>query len=187
MEVLKAQRAASRLVDNIDDELADEMAECYLDPYRFVMLAFDWGVGELEKFDGPDKWQTAFLKDIRDKLQNLRSDEETVNDALFYATKAGHGVGKSASTSWIILWLMSTRPHFSGLSQPTLVTSSPARLGVKLKSGGGAASQATGSSTTPRVFTMWSTRTRGERTPSRGRSTTPKLSLVCTTPDEVRP
>jgi hypothetical protein len=115
MEVLKAQRAASRLVDNIDDELADEMAECYLDPYRFVMLAFDWGVGELEKFDGPDKWQTAFLKDIRDKLQNLRSDEETVNDALFYATKAGHGVGKSASTSWIILWLMSTRPHFSGV------------------------------------------------------------------------
>jgi hypothetical protein len=114
-EALAAKRGAAKLVDNIDDELADEMAECYLDPYRFVMLAFDWGVGELEKFEGPDKWQTAFLKDIRDKLNNLRSDEETINDALFYATKAGHGVGKSASTSWIILWLMSTRPHFSGV------------------------------------------------------------------------
>jgi hypothetical protein len=114
-EALAAKRGAAKLVDNIDDELADEMAECYLDPYRFVLLAFDWGVGELEKFEGPDKWQTAFLKDIRDKLNNLRSDEETINDALFYATKAGHGVGKSASTSWIILWLMSTRPHFSGV------------------------------------------------------------------------
>jgi len=114
-EALATQRGVKKLVDNIDDELADEMAECYLDPYRFVLLAFDWGVGELEGFDGPDKWQTAFLKDIRDKLQGLRSDEETVNDALFYATKAGHGVGKSASTSWIILWLMSTRPHFSGV------------------------------------------------------------------------
>jgi hypothetical protein len=102
-------------VDNIDEELAEEMAACYLDPYRFVLVAFNWGAGDLEGFDGPDKWQTAFLTDIRDKLQGLRSDDETINDALFYATKAGHGVGKSAATSWIILWLMSTRPHFSGV------------------------------------------------------------------------
>jgi hypothetical protein len=114
-EALARKNGAAKLVQNIDDEIADEMAECYLDPYRFVIVAFDWGVGELEGFEGPDKWQTAFLKDIRDKLQGLRSDEETVNDALFYATKAGHGVGKSAATSWIILWLMSTRPHFSGV------------------------------------------------------------------------
>lgn len=110
-----AAKAAARLVDNIDEELADEMAKCYLDPYRFVIVAFDWGRGELENFEGPDKWQTRFLKDIRDRLQNLRSSEETINDALFYATKAGHGVGKSAATSWIILWLMSTRPHFAGV------------------------------------------------------------------------
>lgn len=109
------QRAVANLIDNIDEELAEEMAQCYLDPYRFVLLAFDWGRGDLEKFEGPDKWQTAFLTDIRDKLQGLRNNEETVNDALFYATKAGHGVGKSAATSWIILWLMSTRPHFSGV------------------------------------------------------------------------
>lgn len=114
-QTARIAKEAQKLVQNIDEELADEMAACYLDPYRFVLLAFDWGVGELENFSGPDKWQTAFLKDIRDKLQGLRSDEETVNDALFYATKAGHGVGKSASTSWIILWLMSTRPHFSGV------------------------------------------------------------------------
>lgn len=112
---IQAQRELNKLVDNIDDELAEEMAACYLDPYRFVMLAFDWGRGELEKFDGPDEWQTKFLKDIRDNLQSMRAEEETENDPLFYATKAGHGVGKSASTAWIILWLMSTRPHFAGV------------------------------------------------------------------------
>jgi hypothetical protein len=114
-EKQRVQREVAALVDNIDEELAEEMAACYLDPYRFVLVAFNWGIGDLEGFDGPDKWQTAFLTDIRDKLQGLRSDDETVNDALFYATKAGHGVGKSAATSWIILWLMSTRPHFSGV------------------------------------------------------------------------
>lgn len=106
---------AFKLSDNIDDELAEEMAKCYLDPYRFVITAFEWGKGELEKWKGPDLWQTAHLCSIRDKLKELRSNEETENDALFYATKAGHGVGKSADTSWIILWLMSTRPHFAGV------------------------------------------------------------------------
>lgn len=115
IELALAQKKVNAIAQNIDEELAEEMAACYLDPYRFVMLAFDWGRGELEKFDGPDKWQTAHLKNIRDKLQETRSDPETENDPLFEAVKAGHGVGKSADVAWIILWLMSTRPHFAGV------------------------------------------------------------------------
>lgn len=115
IEAIQAQRELKKIVDNIDDELADEMAACYLDPYRFVLIAFDWGRGELEKFEGPDKWQTAHLKSIRDELNETRNDEERCNDPLFYATKAGHGVGKSADTAWIVLWLMSTRPHCAGV------------------------------------------------------------------------
>lgn len=115
IRAIQAQRELKKLVDNIDDELADEMAACYLDPYRFVLVAFDWGRGELEKYTGPDKWQTKFLIDIRDSLKELRQDDQTIDDPLFYATKAGHGVGKSAATAWIILWLMSTRPHFAGV------------------------------------------------------------------------
>lgn len=113
-ELLDKQERA-RLANNIDDELAEDMAAFYLDPYAFVLYAFDWGNGDLTGFNGPDEWQTAFLISIRDNLRELRSNEETANDALFYATKAGHGVGKSAATSWIILWLMSTRPHFAGV------------------------------------------------------------------------
>lgn len=112
---IKANRERAKIAMNIDEELAEEMAKCYLDPYRFVLLAFDWGRGELEKYSGPDKWQTAHLKSIRDTLNETRNDEERCNDPLFYATKAGHGVGKSADTAWIALWLMSTRPHFVGV------------------------------------------------------------------------
>lgn len=116
MPAMKPEEAERiRVARNIDDELADLMAECYLDPYKFVLAAFDWGKGDLEKHAGPDEWQTAALKAIRDDLQKTRSDPETENDPLFQAVKAGHGVGKSAFTSWIVLWLMSTRPHFVGV------------------------------------------------------------------------
>lgn len=115
IEKARAAREVKKLVGNIDDELAEEMAACYLDPYRFVLIAFDWGRGELEKFEGPDKWQTAHLKAVRDKLKEMRSRPETENDPLFEAIKAGHGVGKTADVAWIILWLMSTRPHFAGV------------------------------------------------------------------------
>jgi len=115
LEAANRQREVSKIVDNIDEELAEEMALCYLDPYRFVLIAFDWGRGELEKFDGPDEWQTKHLKAIRDQLKETRNNPETVNDALFEAVKAGHGVGKTADVAWIILWLMSTRPHFAGV------------------------------------------------------------------------
>jgi hypothetical protein len=112
---LEKHREVTKLVGNIDEELAEEMAECYLDPYRFVLLAFDWGRGELEGFEGPDIWQTKHLKAIRDRLKETRSSVETERDALFEAVKAGHGVGKTADVAWIILWLMSTRPHFAGV------------------------------------------------------------------------
>lgn len=109
------ERQRHYLAKTIDEQIADEMAECYLDPYRFVLTAFDWGKGDLAGFEGPDEWQTAALKAIRDELNEKRSDPETENDPLFFATKAGHGVGKSAFTAWVILWLMSTRPHFVGV------------------------------------------------------------------------
>jgi hypothetical protein len=112
---LLLQEERTRIARNIDDEIAEDMAAFYLDPYAFVLYAFDWGVGDLEKFAGPDEWQTKLLKDVRDKLFLLRNDPETENDALFYGVKSGHGVGKSTVTSWLILWLMSTRPHFAGV------------------------------------------------------------------------
>lgn len=109
------QQHRVEIANNIDEELAEDMAAFYLDPYAFVIYAFNWNKDDLVGHDGPDEWQTKFLCSIRDRLNELRANEDTINDALFYAAKAGHGVGKSAATSWLILWLMSTRPHFAGV------------------------------------------------------------------------
>ncbi len=91
-------------------ELAREMRECYDSPLRFVLLAFDWGQGDLAEFEGPDDWQRSVLTDLGAAIQGRDADE-----AIQTAIKAGHGVGKSALVAWLVLWLMSTRPHFVGV------------------------------------------------------------------------
>lgn len=81
--------------------LGEELAKYSKDPYAFVMWAFQWGEGELEKFDGPDEWQKKALEDIRDGLK-------TPNQVIQEAIASGHGVGKSTLAAWLILWGIST-------------------------------------------------------------------------------
>ncbi|WP_417518743.1 terminase [Marinobacter sp.] len=97
--------------DAAERQLRAEIALCYDDPLRYVMLAFPWGEPgtPLEQFpDGPDAWQRDQLNAIRD---HIRSGGEV---SLRDATTSGHGIGKSAETAWIILWFCSTRPHCAG-------------------------------------------------------------------------
>lgn len=81
------------------DALADWLNECRDDPYRFVMEAFDWGGPGLENETGPEEWQAAQLKRIRDALQ---ADPD--NARIREITVSGHGIGKSTEVSWITLW-----------------------------------------------------------------------------------
>lgn len=94
-----------------ESRLQDEVAQFVNDPYGFVMFAFPWGEpgGPLEKFDGPDDWQREQLQMIGEIFQN--DPEANIQDA----TASGHGIGKSAETSWIALWAASTRPHLAGV------------------------------------------------------------------------
>ena len=92
-------------------QLREEIAKCWDDPLRFVLLAFPWGVKgtPLEKFpDGPDEWQREQLNAIRD---HIRGDGDV---SMRDATTSGHGIGKSAETAWLIIWFCSTRPHCAG-------------------------------------------------------------------------
>lgn len=91
--------------------LAEDMARFYSDPLGFVRYAFDWGKDDLEGWSGPDEWQTEFLTTVRDAIRS-RKDDEPVKAA----TKTGKGPGKTAVEAWLILWLMSTRPHFAGFA-----------------------------------------------------------------------
>jgi hypothetical protein len=102
-------------VGQIDLILADECSKYYADPYGWVMWAFDWGYGELEGFDGPDEWQKADLIATGESVKANNFDGVTPVDPIREATASGHGIGKSALTSWKILWIMSTRPYAKGI------------------------------------------------------------------------
>lgn len=68
---------------------------------------FPWGRGELAGRSGPEPWQEGVLGRIRDGL--------SPNHAILEAIASGHGVGKSALVSWIILWAVSTKVDTRGV------------------------------------------------------------------------
>ncbi|MDH3535583.1 MAG: terminase [Gammaproteobacteria bacterium] len=96
---------------DLEKILLDEIVECYEDFYRFVMFAFAWGEpgSELAEYDGPDKWQLKVMASVK---HHLESDPMAIYRD---ATASGHGIGKSTMCAWIMLWLMSTRPHLNGI------------------------------------------------------------------------
>jgi len=95
--------------------LAEDMGRFFYDPLGWVLYAFDWGVGELEGFDGPDDWQREFLEDWGQAIRANDFDGMKPVEAYRAATSSGHGIGKSALSSWIILYIMSTRPQSKGV------------------------------------------------------------------------
>lgn len=96
----------------VEAELIDLVIRFRHDPLRFVLAAFDWGKGELKDFSGPDEWQRDILNMMGDKL---RAGEIGVQDAIQIAVASGHGIGKSALVSWIILWAISTHEDTKGV------------------------------------------------------------------------
>ena len=101
--------------ESIDAELADEMAACYADPLRHVLVSYPWGSGSLEGRDGPDVWQREFLTELGAEVKSRRFDGVTAVNPIQFTTASGHGIGKSCMTAWIIRWIMDTRPFAKGI------------------------------------------------------------------------
>ncbi len=99
----------------LDYELADDCARFYADPYGWVMWAFDWGHGDLDGFDGPDTWQRELMDNIGKQVTANAFDGVNPVEGIREAVASGHGIGKSALTAWLILWIMSTRPFAKGI------------------------------------------------------------------------
>jgi hypothetical protein len=81
------------------------------DPLGFVLWAFPWGVPgtPLSEENGPDEWQRDQLRAIG---ESLRADPfKLIQDA----TASGHGIGKSAEVSWLILWSLMTHEDTRGV------------------------------------------------------------------------
>ncbi|TDY26288.1 hypothetical protein B0G81_6798 [Paraburkholderia sp. BL6665CI2N2] len=85
----------------LEEQLIDEIGAFANDPLGFVLFAFPWGEGELAKHPGPDEWQIDLLRSIGEGLI-------TATEAIQIAISSGHGIGKSAFVSWLILWAVAT-------------------------------------------------------------------------------
>lgn len=91
------------------DELIITLAGFSDDPLGFVMFAFPWGEpGELESATGPESWQVKILTQLAEGVINA-------SQAIQLARTSGHGIGKSALVSWIILWAIGTFPDAKGV------------------------------------------------------------------------
>lgn len=112
----------------MDADLLEWLAEVSGDPLAFALGAFPWGEPDtvLERYQGPQPWQREILELIR--LGLLKP-----NEAIQLATASGHGIGKSALVSMIILWAMFTAPDTRGVitanTEPQLKTKTWAELG----------------------------------------------------------
>lgn len=90
-------------------DLFSWFAEVRNDPLAFTIGAYPWGEPDtvLENYDGPDEWSKNLFERIRVGLL-------TPNQAIQEATASGHGIGKSATVAWIILWAFCTFPDTRG-------------------------------------------------------------------------
>lgn len=106
-------------LNEIENEIVKDMASFQQDPYKWVLYSFDWD-GPMLREHKIEDWQASLLKSIGSKLRE--NSIQTVEGALQYtgeaikeARSSGHGVGKSALVSWIILWALSTFENTRGI------------------------------------------------------------------------
>lgn len=92
--------------NDLDLELAKEVAQFEFNPLGFAQRTYDWGIGELTDSPGPRKWQADVLASITDHL----ADPKSRFQPLQVAVASGHGIGKSAFIGQITNWGMSTYP-----------------------------------------------------------------------------
>lgn len=111
-----------------DLELADTAGRFWDDPLGFVLWAFDWDNDsslQLVKLPapwchvydnefGPDVWACELLDAIGQAVQQRGFDGVRSVAPVRAAVVSGHGIGKSAMTAWLTLWVMSTRPFAHG-------------------------------------------------------------------------
>lgn len=90
--------------------MTEALAKYTHDPLGFVYFAFPWGEKGtiLEGKDGPEAWQKEVLRSIG---QGLKTTDEVIREAV----ASGHGIGKSACVSWLILWAMATHEDTRGV------------------------------------------------------------------------
>lgn len=125
-------------------KLANTLRGFYYSPLDYVMFAFPWDTdksisiielaegaeGTLTDDDrkrqamyrarydcvhGPDLWACDFLEDLGQQIVERGFDGKHAVDPIQFATASGHGIGKSVMVSWLIKFILDTRPHSKGV------------------------------------------------------------------------
>ena len=97
-----------------EDQLVAWAGETYANPLRFVSLAWPWGEpGPLKDHPGPDQWQKEFLQDLGNEAKAHVGGKAPFMP-IRRAVASGHGIGKSTLVSWLVNWIMVTRPETHG-------------------------------------------------------------------------
>lgn len=81
------------------------------DPKGYVLWAFPWGKGVLEK-EYPKKWQLNYLDRLSERIKGWAAKPQQMLDKHMEA--AGNGNGKSALLAWILKWGVDTFPMARG-------------------------------------------------------------------------
>ena len=94
--------------------LSEIVGRFRFDPLGFVMYAFPWERSgtSLANETGPEPWQREVLEKLG---RGLKQRDTSPDEAVRLATASGHGIGKSALVSWIVLWALSTLSDTRGI------------------------------------------------------------------------
>jgi hypothetical protein len=112
-----------------NEQLAEDLSHFYDDPLGYVMYCFPWDTDPSiqqvrlpqeykKRFDsefGPDKWACEFLDDLGREIQDRKFDGTKSVPPIRFSTASGHGIGKSAMVSWLIKFILDTRPFAKGV------------------------------------------------------------------------
>jgi hypothetical protein len=95
-------------------ELARWSASLATDPLKWAEQAFPWGEGDLAG-RALEQWQRDFLTDLGEQIRTHGFDGQHSVPPVQMAVGSGHGTGKSALSSILVLFIMSTRPQCKGV------------------------------------------------------------------------
>lgn len=96
--------------------LANEIAQYYADPLGFVLFAYPWGKEgtSLARYPGPDTWQRDFLTELGDEIKKRGFNGFDPVKPILMTRSSGHGIGKGVLSSFLLDFILSTRPSCKG-------------------------------------------------------------------------
>ncbi|MCI0527746.1 MAG: hypothetical protein L0Y56_09935, partial [Nitrospira sp.] len=120
--------------DNLNNQLAAMMGGFFSDPLGYVMAAFPWQtepsiqvVKLPEEYKkrfpqcefGPDRWACEFLDQLGAEIKKRGFNRTGAVDPIRFSTASGHGIGKSTLVSWLVKFILDTRPDSNGIITAT--------------------------------------------------------------------